>query len=66
MLIIFPSIENLIWVEPPFHITLYLGNFFKTKTYLSLVPVAHTCNPSHSGGRDQEDRGLKPARANSL
>jgi hypothetical protein len=24
--------------------------------------VAHACNPSYSGGRDQEDRGLKPAR----
>jgi hypothetical protein len=30
------------------------------------VLVAHTCNPSNSGGRDQEDRGSKPARANSL
>jgi hypothetical protein len=30
------------------------------------APVAHTCNPSYSGGRDQEDRGLKPAQANSL
>jgi hypothetical protein len=30
------------------------------------VPVAHTCNPSYSAGRDQEDRGSKPARANSL
>jgi hypothetical protein len=29
------------------------------------VPVAHTCNPSYSGGRDQEDRGLKPPWANS-
>jgi hypothetical protein len=28
--------------------------------------VAHTCNPSYSGGRDQEDQGLKPAHANSL
>jgi hypothetical protein len=28
--------------------------------------VAHTCNPSYSGGRDQEDRGSKPAGANSL
>jgi hypothetical protein len=28
--------------------------------------VAHTCNPSNSGGRDQEDRGSKPAWANSL
>jgi hypothetical protein len=23
------------------------------------------CNPSYSGGRDQEDRGLKPAQAKS-
>jgi hypothetical protein len=27
--------------------------------------VAHACNPSYSGGRDQEDRGSKPAQANS-
>jgi hypothetical protein len=27
--------------------------------------VAHTCNPSYSGGRDQEDQGLRPAQANS-
>jgi hypothetical protein len=27
------------------------------------VLVEHTCNPSYSGGRDQEDR--KPAQANS-
>jgi hypothetical protein len=27
--------------------------------------VAHTCNLSYSGGSDQEDRSLKPARANS-
>jgi hypothetical protein len=30
------------------------------------MPVAHTCNPSYTGGRDQEDHGLKPAQANSL
>jgi hypothetical protein len=29
------------------------------------VPVAHTCNPSYSGGRDQEDRDLKSAQVNS-
>jgi hypothetical protein len=29
------------------------------------VLVAHTCNPSHSGGRDQEDHGSKPAQRNS-
>jgi hypothetical protein len=28
--------------------------------------VAYACNPSYSGGRDQEDLGSKPARANSL
>jgi hypothetical protein len=27
--------------------------------------VAHTYNPCYSGGRDQEDNGLKPAWANS-
>jgi hypothetical protein len=27
--------------------------------------VAHVYNPSYSGGRDQEDRCLKPAWANS-
>jgi hypothetical protein len=30
------------------------------------VPVALTCKPSYSGGRDQKDRGSKPAQANSL
>jgi hypothetical protein len=27
--------------------------------------VAHACNPSYSGDRDQEDQGLKPAWGNS-
>jgi hypothetical protein len=27
--------------------------------------VAHACNPSYLGGRDQEDGGSKPAQANS-
>jgi hypothetical protein len=26
----------------------------------------HACNPTCSGGRDQEDHGSKPAPANSL
>jgi hypothetical protein len=26
--------------------------------------VSHACNPSYSGGRDQEDHGSKPAWAN--
>jgi hypothetical protein len=28
--------------------------------------VAHAYNPSYSEGRDQEDRGSKPAQANTL
>jgi hypothetical protein len=28
--------------------------------------MAYTCNPSYSGGRDQEDCGSKPAWANNL
>jgi hypothetical protein len=27
--------------------------------------VAHVCNPSYSGGRNQEDRSSKPTQANS-
>jgi hypothetical protein len=27
----------------------------------SQAPVAHACNPSYSGDRDQEDHGSKPA-----
>jgi hypothetical protein len=30
------------------------------------VLVAHTCNPSYSGGRDQENLDSKPAQANSF
>jgi hypothetical protein len=30
------------------------------------VLVVHACNPSYSGGRDQEDRGSKLTWANSL
>jgi hypothetical protein len=40
--------------------------FYVTKTLNNWVPVAHTCNPSYSGGRDQEDHSLKSAWANSL
>jgi hypothetical protein len=30
------------------------------------MPMAHACNPSYSGGRDQEDRHSKPAQTNGL
>jgi hypothetical protein len=32
----------------------------------SQVPVAHACNLSYSGGKDQEDHSLKPAQVNSM
>jgi hypothetical protein len=38
----------------------YTKHISKRKSSQALV--AHTCNPSYSGGRD---RGLKPAQANS-
>jgi hypothetical protein len=28
--------------------------------------MARACNPSYSGGRDQEDHSSKPAQANNL
>jgi hypothetical protein len=34
------------------------------KFEVSWTPVVHTCNPSYSGGRDQEDHSSKPAGAN--
>jgi hypothetical protein len=46
------------------------GNHFYPRTSCIkvkgvLVLVAHTCNPSHSGGRDQEDCSSKPTWAYS-
>jgi hypothetical protein len=38
---------------------------FQLRDDPSWAPVAHTCNPSKSGGRDQEDHSLKPVQENS-
>jgi hypothetical protein len=32
----------------------------------SPAPAAHACNPSYSGGRDQEGHSSKPAQASSV
>jgi hypothetical protein len=40
-----------------------LNNSKKQKTSQALM--ADVCNPSYSGGRDQEDRGSKASLANS-
>jgi hypothetical protein len=34
--------------------------YVKKKKKVSCAPVAHTYNPSYSGGKDQEDVCLKP------
>jgi hypothetical protein len=34
--------------------------------HYSQAPVAHACNPSYLGGRDQEDQDSNSAQANSL
>jgi hypothetical protein len=41
------------------------GQWEPRKLRISWTPVTSTCNPSYSGGRDQDDSGLKPAWANS-
>jgi hypothetical protein len=45
-------------------------NLITTKTiqlkqWASQAPMAHTCNTSYSGGRDQQDCSSKPTQANS-
>jgi hypothetical protein len=62
-----------LWMISPFwHSATHLWNglgstiFIPLKVVLCWVPVAYTCNPNYLGGRDQEDRGWKPAWAKSL
>jgi hypothetical protein len=43
-----------------------MTNKASMKVLESLAPVVHTCNPSYSGGRDQEDHSSKPVQENSL
>jgi hypothetical protein len=40
-------------------------SWFMEKFAFGQAPVAHACNPSYSGGRDQEDCSSKLAWANS-
>jgi hypothetical protein len=39
-------------------------NTAKTKKQVQMV--AHACSPNYSGGRQQEDQSMKPARTNGL
>jgi hypothetical protein len=36
-----------------------------SQSFFSQALMAHACNPSYSGDRDQGDRGSKPAQGNS-
>jgi hypothetical protein len=47
------------------HVERWVTSFVIKTRQIRSAPVAHTYNPSYSGGRDQEDQGSKPARANS-
>jgi hypothetical protein len=43
-----------------------LNNYIPLYYYYEIfLSWAHTCNPSYTGGSNQEDRGSKPAQANS-
>jgi hypothetical protein len=56
-----------IYTEIQRTITDYSENLYSHKLKnLSQALVDHPCNPSYSGGRDQEDRGSKPAQGNIL
>jgi hypothetical protein len=46
------------------HVTFFMVEYV-IQGDLSWVLVAHNCNPSYSGSRDQEDHSLRPALANS-
>jgi hypothetical protein len=48
------------YLNPAFGEILHNKNPLKSR-----VLAAHACNPSCSGGRDQEDHGSGPAQANS-
>jgi hypothetical protein len=42
-----------------------LQSLREQKKKIAQLPVTHTCNPSYSTGRDQEDIGSRPAQGNS-
>jgi hypothetical protein len=58
---LFHSLITLLWILFAF-ILIFKDIALKCNWAL----VVHTCNPSYSGGRDQENRSSKPAQANSL
>jgi hypothetical protein len=57
------NFENVTMYPQYNNMIIKIKNNNKTKSH---TPVAHTCNPSNSGGRDREDHGLKLTWANSF
>jgi hypothetical protein len=61
------DVNHILLMEVQFvaFLKLSLATYFLKKDLkiymVSQAPVAHACNPSYSGGRDQENHGLKPA-----
>jgi hypothetical protein len=53
------------WLCPLTKGSTFLEKRENMRKNLQRAPVAHICNPSYSGGRDQEDCGSKPAQGNS-
>jgi hypothetical protein len=63
---VIPTLKRLRQEDLEFKVSLgYVARSCLKKTKTSQALVAHSYNPSYSGDRDQEDCGLKPARANS-
>jgi hypothetical protein len=76
--VLLPSLEDSFWFWAPSfiseHFSVYKEKEDHTYIYpypqrnakdlVSQTPVAHSCNPSYSGGRNQEDLSSKPAWAN--
>jgi hypothetical protein len=56
------ALSQILW----FHTRSHVQGRKREKYKSCQVPVAHACNPSYSGGRDQDDCDSKPAWANSL
>jgi hypothetical protein len=50
------------FLSPKKYSVVYYVHLGTIKKQFSQALAAHTYNPSYSGGRDQEDRGSKPAQ----
>jgi hypothetical protein len=58
-----PILTQDLFYLPGLHFLKYI--LIVQEGFASWVPVAHTYNPSYSGGRNQEDHGLRTAWAKS-